>query len=313
MSMKSPFPEKSLFLAPMEGITDEIFRHTIHESFPGWDYYACDFLRIPSSGILTKKFILQHYGVRTYENQELRKKTLFQILVSERSVLKPSLQQIIDLGFEWLDLNLGCPSRKVNAHKGGSYLLSDLKLLEKIVRSIRTQFPHTFTAKIRVGYKDDTLFDDIIKLLNNEGVDAITIHGRTRDQVYKGIANWDYIGRAVEISGVPIVGNGDVWTYEDLQKIYNETGCHSIMMARGALKTPWFALKPSDSRAELITKYYRDFAEQMLNNGTSEVVILKRLKSVSRFLFDEFENGEDIKRNFMRSSSIEQFMSNKFI
>src|SRR5690606_29725085 len=84
-------------------------------------------------------------------------------------------------------------------------------------------------------------FKEIVMRLADSGVEAITIHGRTRDQMYQGLANWDAIASAVEFSPVPIIGNGDIWSVEDIDRMFKHTGCYAVMMGRGALKTPWMA------------------------------------------------------------------------
>ena len=205
-----PFKEKSLIFAPMEGITDIHYRETILENYPEWDFVATDFLRAPSVGPYPVKHVLKHYGKSSYEDPEKQRKTIYQMLTTEDALTEDTVSKIRDLGFKWLDLNLGCPSKTVCKHRGGSFLLSDLQALRKVIKTIRSHFPHTFTAKIRVGYKDDTLFKDILRLLEDEGVDAITIHARTRDEMYKGVAKWEYVKTAVETVKTPIVGNGDI-------------------------------------------------------------------------------------------------------
>ena len=89
---------------------------------------------------------------------------------------------------------------------------------------------------MRIGFKDDSNFLDCIKLFEHEGVNAITIHGRTRDQLYKGVADWKYIRMAAKATSVPIIGNGDIWSVSDIQNIFDYTNCHSIMLGRVALK-----------------------------------------------------------------------------
>lgn len=310
--MKSPFPVQSLFFAPMEGITDDTYRRVILKNFPEWDYMACDFLRVPAAGLYPKPHIIEHYGHFAYENPVARKKTLFQILTSEKAFTQETVTSIKELGFEWLDLNLGCPSKTVTAHKGGSFLLTDLPLLKKIVSTIRAHFPHTFTCKIRVGYHDDKSLEDIIKLLQDEGAQAITVHARTRDDLYKGIANWDYITRAVKVATVPIVGNGDIWKPTDVKKIFEQTGCHSVMVARGALKSPWLAYQIKNNKFELTTtellrlieNYFKSFLQVMSEENNPEEKILKRFKSVSRYIFDDLPDAENVKRQFMRGQSL---------
>lgn len=324
---KSPFKEKSLFLAPMEGFTDEAFRIGMEETFAGWDHYACDFLRVPSNGLYPDKKILGHYGNHIIENSELKKKTYYQILTSDNAKTEETVCKIEGLGFEWIDLNLGCPSKAVNGSKGGSFLLSDLKILKSILKKIRSNFSKTFTAKIRLGYYDTSSFEDIIQLLNDEGIEAICIHGRTKVEMYKGRANWDYIKRAVKISDVPIIGNGDIWTIEDIVKIFDYTDCHSIMMARGALKTPWIAdmykkninnlnslAKDTDFQLKLRKKniplYFNNMEKCFREIAKNDKKILLRCKSLCRYIFDDFINGEEFKKKLLRSQTYDEFQNN---
>ncbi len=305
-----PHPQ-SLYFAPMEGITDELYRLVILKNFKDWDYVATDFLRVPAAGHYTKSHILEHFGKLAYAKQAWKDKTIFQILTSEKAFTEDTVSTIEQMNFEWLDLNLGCPSKTVVAHKGGSYLLTDLSLLKIIIKKIRSNFPRRFTCKIRVGFHDDKNLENIVHLLQDEGVEAITIHARTRDDLYKGIANWDYIKRAVKVAAIPIVGNGDIWTVADIDRIYDHTGCHSVMVARGALKTPWLATlyrqgihQPDiQIHTHYMKKYFLSFLEALEEQNADDVVILKRLKSVSRFIFDHFENAETMKRTFMRTQT----------
>jgi tRNA-dihydrouridine synthase B len=303
----------SLFFAPMEGITDELYRLLILKQFPEWDFVATDFLRVPAAGHYTKDFIRHHFGETSFESSNFFEKTFFQILTSEKAFTKETVQTIHQIGFTWLDLNLGCPSKTVVSHKGGSFLLTDLPLLKLIIKVIRENFPGRFTCKMRVGFHDDKNLEDIIHLLQDEGVEAITIHARTRDDLYKGIANWEYIKRAVKIAKVPIIGNGDIWTVNDIDKILDHTGCHSVMIGRGALKTPWLAKlyknnikSPSEEiHLENLRQYFENFIFDLESHHHSDEVILKRLKSVSRYIFDHFQNSEEMKRNFMRTQELE--------
>lgn len=319
MENRLPFNPGSLLFAPMEGVTEESYRLAVARAFPEWDHYATDFLRVPSEGTFKTQKILNHYGESVYNNESLRKKTCFQILTSARANTLQTVELIDSLGFEHLDLNLGCPSKKVNAHKGGAYLLSDFPALKKILSTIRNNFKNCFTVKIRIGYKDTSNFEDLIKLLEDEGAEAITIHGRTRDQLYRGLADWSYIKRAVEISKLPIIGNGDIWTVEDIKRMFDETGCHSVMAARGALKTPWLATlfreydgEVNESfllqeRKKFTEVYFYELDREYKKEGRSEDHILKRFKALSRYIFDDLEEGEELKNGFLRSRSYNEF------
>ncbi len=322
MSFISRIPQGSLIFAPMEGITDGPYRMAIEEAFPEWNYLSTDFLRIPSQGIYSDKKIMEHFGVLDKEMSKVLKKTSFQILTTIKSSTAEHVQKIARLGFEHIDLNVGCPSKKVNGHLGGAYLLSDLPVLRHIIREIRGNFDGVFTAKIRIGYRDDQDFIDILKLLEDEGVDAITLHARTRDQLYQGRADWSYIRKAVEAVKCPVIGNGDCWSLEDISNMFEETGCHAIMMGRGALKTPWMATLYEEYKdqmhnlnEELIHKqrksymdyYFHLLERNYMKKGLDSEQILKRFKSFSRYLFDDYEDADDVRGRFLRSRTLTEF------
>ena len=307
------FPEGSLFLAPMEGVTDDIYRYTVEKAFGGWDYYACDFLRIPSAGEYSSKHILKHYGKRSFQTDYLREKTYYQILASDKSFIEKTVEKISDIGFDWLDLNLGCPSKTVCKNKGGSFLLSDISLLESVVLRVRKNFKGHFTAKIRLGFHDDHSFLEIIKCLEACGVEAITIHGRTREQLYKGVADWKPIAKAVQEVDIPIIGNGDVWTTKDIQAIKNQTGCHGVMIARGAMKSPWLARDYKSAKTSNlvgnIDLFIQTFLEQLQLHEIEDKGILKRFKGLSRYMFEDLDQGEKLKTSLLRSEDLSQFMN----
>ena len=315
-------PQGSLLFAPMEGITDEPYRLAIQEAFPEWNYLSTDFLRLPSQGQYSDKKILEHFGHHCYSNQVLKKKTGYQILTTAHANTAPHIQRIEELGFDHLDINLGCPSKKVNSHKGGAYLLDDLTSLQKVIRDIRSNFTGLFTAKIRIGYRDDSKFLDILKLLEDEGVEAVTLHGRTRDQLYEGIADWSYIKKAVNSLSIPLIGNGDCWSLLDIERMFDETGCHGIMLGRGALKTPWMATIYEEHRDRLFAvneesllferKGYLDYYFHLLERNyrkrdLDDDQLLRRFKAFSRYLFDDYENSESIRSQFLRSRTLNEF------
>lgn len=303
-------PYGGIIFAPMEGITDAIYRETVDEICPGWDVLACDFLRVPSAGKYPKKHILAHMGARFHEDPAQNARTMFQILTSERAFTKEITEQIGEAGIKWIDLNLGCPSKTVCKSGGGSFLLKDLKLLERIVLDVRKNFTGRFTCKVRVGWADGGSFTDTIKLLNDCGAELITVHGRTREMMYKEPAQWHWIAEAVKVSRVPIVGNGDVWSAHDAHRMLHETGCHGVMVARGALKTPWFPLHYKDhatdtpeSRLQLARLFLNTYARKLHESGVAEGGIVRQIKSVTRYIFDELPAGEALRRRVLLSQS----------
>lgn len=322
MNYVSRFPKGSLFFAPMEGITDEPYRNAIQQAFPEWSYLSTDFLRIPSQGEYSEKKIMEHYGEKTFASKQVKNKTAYQILTTAHANTAIHIRKIEALGFDHIDLNLGCPSRKVNGHKGGAYLLKDLPTLKEIIKTIRENFKGIFTAKIRVGFHDDSQFLDLLRLLEDEGVEAITLHGRTRDQLYEGKANWAYIKQAVKALNIPLIGNGDCWTLTDIERMFEETDCHGVMLGRGALKTPWMAtlFDENKNRLHSVNEEYLLFERQrqldyyfyLLEKnyrakGLDDDQLLRRFKAFSRYIYDDYPQGEEVRSQFLRSRTLEEY------
>ena len=317
------FPKKSLLFAPMEGITDEPYRIAMLKTFPEWDQFFTDFLRVPTVGKINEKMVMEHYGPRIHANHNWRKKNSFQILTTPRAQTKAVVDILESMKMHHLDLNLGCPSKKVNSHLGGAYLLSDHQALRTVLKTIRENFTGRFTVKMRIGYRDDKNFFDTLKLIQGEGVEAITLHARTRDQLYKGTADWKYIAEAVNQVTIPLIGNGDIWVVEDIEKVFKDTKCHSVMFGRSALKTPWLAKLYKEyidedahidetfllfERKKYLDEYFFALLKEYREVGWADGLILKRFKSFSRNLFDDYENFEAIRGNFLRSGSLAEFL-----
>jgi tRNA-dihydrouridine synthase len=308
MHQLPPIPKGALFLAPMEGVTHEPYRRSVLELFSGWDYYATDFLRVPAAGRYPLKHLQKHFGL-SYLTPELMGSTQFQILTAHDAFTLEIVKDLQSLKFPWLDLNLGCPSKTVCKNGGGSYLLKDLITLAPLVRTIRHEFTGRFSVKVRIGFSDGSDFCELIRMLNGEGVDLITVHARTREQMYKEPANWAFIEEAVNISKVPIIGNGDVWKMEDIDRLLM-TGCHGVMMGRGALKAPWIAkaykqnLKLTEedvlSHIKLFIKHY---TYHLLKRDITERGLLRQIKSISRYMFDDFKAGEEMRRKILLSQT----------
>jgi tRNA-dihydrouridine synthase B len=317
MRKLGPVSYGSIFFAPMEGITDDSFRRIILKLYPEWDYLATDFLRVPSAGRYPNKHLIRHFGKEIFDVPWIQDKTMFQILTSHRAFTVEMVRQVEELGFPWMDMNIGCPSPTVCKNRGGSFLLTDLVSLRELVRNIRKNFSGRFTAKIRIGYSDTSGFEDSIKMLNDEGVEMITVHGRTRDDMYKAPARWSFIEQAVKISQVPIIGNGDIWATKDIDRMLKETGCHGVMVARGALKSPWMAQDYrrgyfEASKEETFQKmkiFFNEYRTLLELENISVRGLLKQSKSVSRFMLDGIEGSEGTRRQLMLSQTVPEFYS----
>jgi tRNA-dihydrouridine synthase B len=306
--------ENSLFFAPLEGITDEIYRRSVLKFFPEWDYVACDFLRVPSSGMFTTKHIIQHMGESVYQNNNLRNKTIFQILTSANANTNEILRILADLGIPWVDINLGCPANTVCKKGGGSSMLLNLPVLKQILKEARFHFKGRLTAKIRLGFHSPDELPEILKIVEGEGIEMITVHARTRDQMYKEPANWDFIKYAVDNCKVPIIGNGDLWSTTDITQMKQITNCYGFMVARGAMKSPWMAqdyyfgkTRSLSESLSTIKEFINDYKENLQSIGIKESGLLKQSKSVTRFMFDDFPMGSTWKSEILRTQTSQDF------
>jgi tRNA-dihydrouridine synthase B len=307
--------EHSLIFAPMEGVTYPAYRKVIERISPEWDYLCSDFLRVPSQGPYPINHIKKHFGPDLMEDQKVKNKTMFQMLTSHISRYEEMAEQLNELEFPWVDLNLGCPANTVNKNGGGSFLIKDLTTLPKILNGIRKNYHGFLTAKVRIGYHNTKNFVPMLKMIEDAGYNAITVHARTKDQMYKVPATWSYIKTAVESVKIPVVGNGDIWSLSDIDAMFEQTGCHSVMVARGAMKTPWLAKiyykqypAGQQNKKKMIQIYFKELEKEFLAVGTLESSLLKIFKSLSHYLFDDIDNGrEETLIKILRSQSCEEF------
>jgi tRNA-dihydrouridine synthase B len=139
-----------------------------------------------------------------------------------------------------IDINMGCPVRKVVNSGAGSALLQDSGKVKSIVRAVRSATSLPLTIKIRSGWGADSLnYLDIARIAEDEGVDAITLHPRTRKQMFEGRSDWSHIAALKKVLKIPVLGSGDLFTPEDVRSMLEQTGCDGVMIARGALGNPW--------------------------------------------------------------------------
>ena len=219
-------------LAPMAGITDTVFRRFI-KRLGGCGLIMTEF--VSSEGMIRQNFRSQRY---LYYEEEERPITA-QIFGADPAHLADAARQIEDLGFDIVDLNLGCPAKKV-VKCGGSGLLRDLALLGQIFRAIRAAVEIPFTIKLRSGWSDQEIVAlQVAHLAEDCGVEGLALHPRTREQGYSGQARWEIIQQVKQAVRIPVIGNGDVFKPPDAQALREQTGCDAVMIGRAAASNPW--------------------------------------------------------------------------
>lgn len=227
---KEIFPP--LILAPMAGLSEKILRKTLLKmDFIG---FAITEL-VPAEGVVRGTLRIEKY----IDKEELNF-TALQLCGGNVENLYEAAKIAVDSGVKFIDINMGCPVNKIIKGGGGAALLKDPQKAGLIVEKISKNLGVTVTCKIRSGFDENNLnFSEIGKILEDSGASAITIHARTRNQMYKGRSDWNHIACLKSLLKIPVIGNGDILTAEDAKRMFLFTKCDGVMIGRGAIKNPF--------------------------------------------------------------------------
>jgi len=264
-------------LAPMAGVTDTVFRRFIrHASLftTTANANACTAVlsQVPTAGpgapahlggagieaevtnaqsgcgLLMTEFTSADGLARMRETKRRRYLTFYddehpigaQLFGSNPETLSEAARIVEETGFDTVDLNLGCPAKRVVGCNGGSGLLRDLPKIGEIFRAVRKAVTIPFTVKFRMGWNEQQIVGvELARMAQAEGLNAVALHARTREQGYSGQAQWEWIAQIKQAVGIPVIGNGDIRTPEDAAAMVAETGCDAVMIGRAAPANPW--------------------------------------------------------------------------
>ena len=221
-----------LSLGPMAGVTDMPFRILCKEQ--GADLIYTEM--VSAKGI--------HYNNTNTKDMllvdEAERPTALQLFGSEPDIMAETAKRIEDRNFDIFDINMGCPVPKVVNNGEGSAMMKNVKTASAVVSAIVKAVKKPVTVKIRKGFAaDDANAPEFAKAMEEAGAAAIAVHGRTREQYYSGKADWDIIAAVKQSVRIPVIGNGDIFTPQDAERMLKYTGCDGIMVARGAQGNPW--------------------------------------------------------------------------
>jgi tRNA-dihydrouridine synthase B len=283
-------------LAPMAGVTDTLFRRVIR-GLGGCGLLMTEFTSSEGITRSTAKTLRYLYF------QEDEHPITAQLFGANPDVMATAAKMVEDLGYDAVDINLGCPAKKV-VKCGGSGLLRDLDLLGEIFRAVRAAVRIPLTIKLRAGWDDSSIVAvDVAKLAESIGVEGVAVHPRTREQGYTGRADWSLIAKVKQAVKIPVIGNGDINAPEDAARMVQETNCDAVMIGRAAATNPWifsqmrqfaqtgrYDLPSEEDRHRLLSGYYRQITAANLPDA------MGKMKQFACWFTHGVGNGSELRR-----------------
>ena len=301
-----------LILSPMAGVTDYTFRRLIKRR-GGVGLVVSEFISVEG---LTRG---NPKSKRQMRFDEEERPFAVQIFGGQVGRMVMGAEMAEEIGADILDVNCGCPAPKVVKNGGGSGLLKDVPRLETILKEIKKTITIPLTLKLRTGFSESTInVVDVAKMAEQCGVEHIQVHGRTRDQGYKGLANWDLIKQVKHAVSIPVSGNGDVTTIEyGLQK-WREAGTDGILIGRGAMQNPWIFRQFADALAG--GEIYQPSLEEkkrvlleffgMCREEMPELPALGKMKQLAGQFTKGLVGGAQFRQTLYHSHSAEEILDN---
>ena len=297
-------------LAPMAGVTDTLFRRVIR-GLGGCGLLMTEFTSSEGITRSAKK------AARYLYFQDDEHPIAAQLFGANAEVMAEAARMCEDLGYDAVDINLGCPAKKV-VKCGGSGLLRDLPLLHGILRSVRAAVRIPLTIKLRAGWDENSIVaKEVVRMAEGTGVEAAAIHPRTRLQGYSGRADWNIIAEVKQVAKIPIIGNGDIQCPEDAARMVQETGCDAVMIGRAAATNPWifaqmkeyqetgkYAVPSEQDRHRLLSGYYR----QILDSHVPDA--MGKMKQFACWFTHGVGNGSELRKIVHMARTPEEVVGN---
>jgi len=223
-------------------------------------------------------------------------------------------RRAVALGADVVDINMGCPSRKVCAHSGGAALLREPDLVRQIVAAVRAAIRVPLTVKMRAGFKRGELVaPQIADICEGEGADALTVHWRTREEAFKGAMDPAPIAAVRRAVSIPVIGNGDVNDIPSARRMLDETGCHGLMVGRGAVRNPWLPSQlacwlrgetPAEPGAEARRQLLMEYVQLIVEQSATERRALGRIKKFCGYYTRGLPHGAPLRQAIFHSQTL---------
>jgi nifR3 family TIM-barrel protein len=295
----------------MAGVTDSPFRRLIKE-LGGVGLIVTEFISVEG---LTRGNLKTHRMLRFLPEE---RPISIQIFGYDDERMRMAAEVVEEAQPDIVDINCGCPARRVVHGGGGSNLLRDLPQLEKILRGVRRTISAPLTVKIRIGYYDSHINAvEVARLAEDCGAQMIAVHGRTKEQAYKGLADWDVIAKVKRTVSIPVVGSGDIVTPEGAIAKLRDTGVDGVMIGRGAIANPFIFRQAqamlngqpvphptSDEKYRVLLRYY-----DLIKDEFPEKAIPGKLKQLCNHFTKGLPGGAEFREQLLRSPSVSEMLA----
>lgn len=302
-----------LVLAPMAGITDMTYRLLLR--------------RIGGVGLVTMEFVSSEGLTRGNKRTErllrwdpAERPLSVQIYGGDAGRMAIAAARVEEMQVDVCDINMGCPANKVLKGCSGAGLMRDLGKARAIIAACRKALPTTpLTVKFRLGLTDETEnYLELARICEGEGVAAVALHARTARQMYTGRADWSKIARLKEAVSIPVVGNGDVSSADDVQAMFRETGCDAVMCGRATMKNPWIFRQAAEllagrpwreatlaERRDVILEHFRLIQK---DQSDAPKAMMSKLRTFTAWYTHGLPNGSELRRRIASLESPQAFL-----